>query len=417
MSDKNFLMNNLNKLINSKAASKEEIETKSKQLEKELADEAKKLTDPDFTHDSRDEHVDEENHNSLEDEQEVIKQRIHNLNSPEFKDNILDYISKHLHLGYTKYEILEQLVEYGMDYNLADELVNSFDKKNELEESVFGTGHKKVSKSENRTHLLNFGILIFFVLVVSVASNTNPAVVAAAFLPSTINLLFLTFYFSKIRSKNYYVSNIFYLVIIVAFAFLFSGIDQIANMMDIKAIVLLNLIVTFIFALFEFENLFLFFNNLKSNTNLDKKASTGKEIEKTLTANVATLKKHLKELNQLIKSTYGLPLSDLKDVLIESKQLKVLENMDYKNIAIKANHYANAIDLLEYQVRRLEDNEKLLIPKAIEKTPHLKRDGEGRYSILSVLMINNEEVDLKTLYNNIYFIIDTIKGELYNLTI
>lgn len=435
MSDKSFLMNNLNKLISSKPASNEEIENKSKELEKELADEARKLTksskkkveskssldnsaselDDQFTHDDRDEHVDADHQNSLE--HEHVQMRIQNLNSPEYKDNVLDFISKHLHLGYSKYDILEQLVEMGMEYEYANELVNSFDIKNDLEESVFGTGTKKITKSENRTHVLNFSILIFFTLLVSVASNTNPAVVAAAFLPSIINLLFLTFYFSKIRSKNYYVSNIFYLVIIVAFAFLFNSIPQIANTMDIKAIVILNLIFTFIFALFEFENLFLFFNNIKTHTNLDKEQGTKSEIQKTLTSNINVLKGYLKELNQLIKKTYGLPLKDLKDVLIESKQLKILENIDYKNIAIKANHYANAIDLLEYQVRRLEDNEKLLIPSAIDKTPHLKRDKDGRYSILSVVMINNEDVDLKELYNNIYFIIDTIKGELYNLNI
>ena len=418
----NFLMNNLNDLLNSKPKSNQDISEKGQKLKKELIEQAKKVEKKNTKKTTKKTSKKTTKKKTAKKKKNELLNQTHdysNINNNEYRNHLIDYINKNSDLGFDSISILEHLVEYGVDYNYANELINNVNLSKNISETKIVEKEEReiISKSQNNFRFFIELFIVFIIItILSLMSNGTIYIVAMSFFPTILNLCLIHYYFKN--NKNYLLSIPIYLVIISFFSILFNYVQIgeifLRNIIDIKAIAIYNIILTFIFQLVEFENLNIIFANLSKHFNFHKKENV-KDLKITLNKNISILKKKILKINQLIESTYKINKKELNNVLIDLKYLKKLENIDYKNSILKAHNYFEISDLLEKEIKKLENDEKFF--NLNKKAGHLKRDKSGRYSILSIIMVNNHDIDLKKLWEEIFFIIDTIKGELYNNSI
>ncbi|MBT4387488.1 hypothetical protein HOD31_02430 [Candidatus Woesearchaeota archaeon] len=418
----NFLMNNLNDLLNSKPKSNQDISEKGQKLKKELIEQAKKVEKKNTKKTTKKTSKKTTKKKTAKKKKNELLNQTHdysNINNNEYRNHLIDYINKNSDLGFDSISILEHLVEYGVDYNYANELINNVNLSKNISETKIVEKEEReiISKSQNNFRFFIELFIVFIIItILSLMSNGTIYIVAMSFFPTILNLCLIHYYFKN--NKNYLLSIPIYLVIISFFSILFNYVQIgeifLRNIIDIKAIAIYNIILTFIFQLVEFENLNIIFANLSKHFNFHKKENV-KDLKITLNKNISILKKKILKINQLIESTYKINKKELNNVLIDLKYLKKLENIDYKNLILKAHNYFEISDLLEKEIKKLENDEKFF--NLNKKAGPLKRDKSGRYSILSIIMVNNHDIDLKKLWEEIFFIIDTIKGELYNNSI
>ncbi|MBT6506072.1 hypothetical protein HOK68_04830, partial [Candidatus Woesearchaeota archaeon] len=225
----NFLMNNLNDLLNSKPKSNQDISEKGQKLKKELIEQAKKVEKKNTKKTTKKTSKKTTKKKTAKKKKNELLNQTHdysNINNNEYRNHLIDYINKNSDLGFDSISILEHLVEYGVDYNYANELINNVNLSKNISETKIVEKEEReiISKSQNNFRFFIELFIVFIIItILSLMSNGTIYIVAMSFFPTILNLCLIHYYFKN--NKNYLLSIPIYLVIISFFSILFNYVQ------------------------------------------------------------------------------------------------------------------------------------------------------------------------------------------------